>query len=148
MAIKLITSGNDNEFECNKTLTEIAILRQLSSIKNNVSTIKLLDVISGTWDDKTSYAFIVMEHFETDLAKLLHNSRSMELTEKHVITIFYNILCALNVVHTSNVIHRDIKPANILVDENCHVRICDFGLSRTMPEHIQLPCKENIARLS
>ena len=29
-------------------------------------------------------------------------------------------------------IHRDIKPANILVDENCNLILCDFGLARTL----------------
>ena len=105
----------------------------------------MLDIISGVWDADNSYVFIVMEYFETDLAKLLHNSKLFDLNENHVVTIFYNILCALNVVHTSNVIHRDIKPANILIDENCHVRICDFGLSRTIPEHYNLPSKDSIS---
>lgn len=35
---------------------------------------------------------------------------------------------------SANVVHRDIKPENILVDNYCNVKICDFGLSRTLPE--------------
>ncbi|CAI7585812.1 unnamed protein product [Penicillium pancosmium] len=30
----------------------------------------------------------------------------------------------------SSVIHRDMKPSNILVNENCDLKICDFGLAR------------------
>ena len=30
-----------------------------------------------------------------------------------------------------NVVHRDLKPGNILVDRNCRLKICDFGLARS-----------------
>jgi serine/threonine protein kinase len=30
--------------------------------------------------------------------------------------------------------HRDLKPANILVDSECHIKICDFGQARTIPK--------------
>ena len=44
------------------------------------------------------------------------------------------MLCAANFLSSANVIHRDIKPENILVDHFCNIKICDFGLSRTLPE--------------
>ena len=37
-------------------------------------------------------------------------------------------------LHSSNILHRDIKPANILIDENCHIKLCDFGLARSLPD--------------
>ena len=52
------------------------------------------------------------------------------MDEEHIITILYNILCAVNFMHSTNVMHRDIKPANILIDDQCNVKICDFGMAR------------------
>ena len=56
-----------------------------------------------------------------------------ELESEHILTILYNMLCAVKFIHTSGIIHRDLKPANILIDDNCNIQICDFGISRTMP---------------
>ena len=46
--------------------------------------------------------------------------------------IIYNLLCGVKYMHSAKVIHRDIKPANILINEDCTIKICDFGLSRSL----------------
>ena len=51
------------------------------------------------------------------------------LSEDHVVTLAYNMLCGLNFVHQMGLIHRDLKPANILIGDCCSVKFCDFGLS-------------------
>jgi len=73
----------------------------------------------------------VMELLEQDVNLMLKNN-TKNFTEGHMIKIVYHTLCALAFVHEANVIHRDIKPANILISPNCNVKICDFGLSRTI----------------
>lgn len=44
----------------------------------------------------------------------------------------YNLLCSLNFLETSNLIHRDLKPSNILITPECNVKICDFGMARSI----------------
>lgn len=76
--------------------------------------------------------FLVIEFIESDLKKILNSvHRGTILEEDHIVTMMYNSLCALNYIHSANLMHRDLKPGNLLVDSNCCVRLCDFGLGRS-----------------
>jgi mitogen-activated protein kinase 1/3 len=78
--------------------------------------------------------FIVMEYIESDLKKLISLGNASKFEKDHLILVIYNILCSLKSIHAANVIHRDLKPGNILIDDECNIKICDFGISRTLPE--------------
>ena len=77
-----------------------------------------------------------MDHMDSDLKKLLNQSSELELSEDYIILLIYNLIRAMKFLHSANVMHRDIKPANILVDSFCNVKICDFGLARSLPESL------------
>ena len=64
---------------------------------------------------------------ECDLYKLL---RSQKLSDDHICYFTYQILRGVKYIHSSNVLHRDLKPPNLLLNSNCDLRICDFGLAR------------------
>lgn len=83
-----------------------------------------------------------MEYSEYNLITLLDNSDVDTFTENHLVAIIYNMLCSLNFLHSAGIMHRDIKPANILVDNKCVIKICDFGMSRTIPEKANFPMSE------
>ena len=46
----------------------------------------------------------------------------------------YQLLRGLKYIHSSNILHRDLKPSNLLLNANCDLKICDFGLARTTSE--------------
>lgn len=97
-------------------------------------TPELIDLVRGTDTQNNFILFIVMEKFDTDLRSLIRLGPKSGFTEEHLIKIMYNTLCALKYLHSANVVHRDIKPSNILITKDSQVKICDFGISRTLPE--------------
>ena len=74
--------------------------------------------------------FLVLEFVQSDLKKVLKST--MFLEDLHLKTIIYEVLKGIKYMHEAKVIHRDIKPANILINQDCSIKICDFGLSRSV----------------
>lgn len=44
----------------------------------------------------------------------------------------HRTLRALKALHSAEVIHRDLKPSNLLLNANCDLKVCDFGLARSV----------------
>ena len=73
---------------------------------------------------------MTFEYVDTDLRQLINSPQW--ISELHVQYFMYQILVGLRYLHSQNVLHRDIKPANLLVNKDCSLRICDFGLARSL----------------
>ncbi|XP_030629157.1 mitogen-activated protein kinase 7 [Chanos chanos] len=65
---------------------------------------------------------------ESDLHQIIHSPQP--LTPEHTRYFLYQLLRGLKYIHSANVIHRDLKPSNLLVNENCELKIGDFGMAR------------------
>lgn len=66
---------------------------------------------------------------ETDLHAVI---RARILEDIHMQYIIYQVLKSLKYMHSANMIHRDLKPSNVLLNSECHVKVCDFGLARSL----------------
>ena len=74
--------------------------------------------------------YLVLEWADTDLMKLIQSP--LYLSDLQVKQIMYQILCGVKYIHSANIIHRDLKPSNILVNDDGSIKICDFGLARSL----------------
>lgn len=65
------------------------------------------------------------------LHELLHDQGSGALEAEKKGSIALEVASGLAYLHSQDIIHRDIKAANILLDEQQHAKVTDFGISRT-----------------
>jgi len=72
--------------------------------------------------------FIAMEYIEGE--KLSHRLRKGPLSVKQALQIALEMTEALEVAHRHGIVHRDIKPANVILTDQEHVKITDFGIAK------------------
>jgi mitogen-activated protein kinase 15 len=72
----------------------------------------------------------VFELAEADLHSII---RANICTDEQRKFILFQIAKGLSWLHSANVIHRDLKPSNVLVNQDCSVKLADFGLAKVIP---------------
>ena len=73
--------------------------------------------------------YLVMEYVQGKTLKAVIQERG-KLNAPLACQIAIRILSALEHAHRNGIVHRDIKPQNILVHEDGHIKVADFGIAR------------------
>ena len=73
--------------------------------------------------------YLVMEYVQGKTLKEVIQERG-RLSAPLACQITIRILSALEHAHRNGIVHRDIKPQNILVHEDGHIKVADFGIAR------------------
>ena len=79
--------------------------------------------------------FFIMEEAECNLSKVLENS-TMPYSDK--VSLLFQILDGVKLIHDNNYIHRDLKPQNILKFKGDVYKISDFGLAKDLTNDRQI----------
>lgn len=124
VALKKMPNVFQNLISAKRVYRELKMLCHFSH--DNV--IAALDVLPPTPVDFCQEIYVVSELMQSDLHKIIVSPQP--LTADHVKVFLYQILRGVKYLHTARILHRDIKPGNLLVNSNCCLKICDFGLAR------------------
>ncbi len=73
--------------------------------------------------------YIAMEYLQGRSLKALIRQEA-PLAPIRAIDLTIQILKATRFAHRRGVIHRDLKPHNVIVDDNDHAKVTDFGIAR------------------
>ena len=125
VALKKCFDAFRNSTDAQRTFREIMYLQKLSGHEN---IIRLQHIIKAE-NDRDIY--LTFDHMETDLHAVIRAAILEDIHKKYII---YQLLKALKYMHSGDLLHRDIKPSNLLLNSDCHVKLCDFGLCRSVAE--------------
>ncbi|CAI0450983.1 unnamed protein product [Linum tenue] len=131
VAVKRLYENNMRRAE--QFMNEIEILAKLRH--------KNLVTLYGCTSRHSRELLLVYEYISNGtVADHLHGSRHSPDSDLSAWRVRMNIAIetadALAFLHASDVIHRDVKTTNILLDDDFHVKVADFGLSRLFPTHV------------
>ncbi|XP_028274669.1 serine/threonine-protein kinase NLK isoform X1 [Parambassis ranga] len=124
VALKKMPNVFQNLVSCKRVFRE---LKMLCFFKHE-NVLSALDILQPPHIDYFEEIYVVTELMQSDLHKIIVSPQP--LSSDHAKVFLYQILRGLKYLHSAGILHRDIKPGNLLVNSNCVLKICDFGLAR------------------
>uniref|UniRef100_A0A4W2HMD9 mitogen-activated protein kinase n=1 Tax=Bos indicus x Bos taurus TaxID=30522 RepID=A0A4W2HMD9_BOBOX len=113
VAIKKLSRPFQSEIFAKRAYRELLLLKHMQ----HENVIGLLDVFTPASSLRNFHDFyLVMPFMQTDLQKIM----GMEFSEDKIQYLVYQMLKGL----------KDLKPGNLAVNEDCELKILDFGLAR------------------
>ncbi|CUS23690.1 LAQU0S11e02080g1_1 [Lachancea quebecensis] len=131
VAIKKVTNVFAKTLLCKRSLRELKLLRHFRGHKN-ITCLYDMDIVFSP-DNSFNGLYLYEELMECDIHQIIKSGQP--LTDAHYQSFIYQILCALKYIHSADVLHRDLKPGNLLVNADCQLKVCDFGLARGYSEN-------------
>ena len=127
-ALKTFTydpADDDGDVLKNKFLEEGKILARLRHPN-------IAHVYSLAYDQELQQLYFVMDLVLSEDGRpySVENASFADLEEDTALAWFTDVCEALDYIHSQGIVHRDIKPANLLVKQDGHVVLTDFGIAK------------------
>ena len=130
-AMKIIPSGSEG---AELALREYLTLREVAGAPFTIT-------LRGFFADDVNY-YLLTDYFPSgDVYAQV--ARTGKMTSTQVRYLIAELIVALEHVHSRGIIHRDVNPTNILVDEEGHIALADFGIPRSFGERSTGPYARN-----
>ncbi|XP_075470253.1 mitogen-activated protein kinase 14 isoform X2 [Ascaphus truei] len=130
VAVKKLSRPFQSIIHAKRTYREMRLLKHMK----HENVIGLLDVFTPAKSfEEFNDVYLVTHLMGADLNNIV---KCQKLTDDHVQFLIYQILRGLKYIHSADIIHRDLKPSNLAVNEDCELKILDFGLARLTDEEM------------
>uniref|UniRef100_A0A671K602 calcium/calmodulin-dependent protein kinase n=1 Tax=Sinocyclocheilus anshuiensis TaxID=1608454 RepID=A0A671K602_9TELE len=109
---------------------EIAILKKL----DHLNIVKLVEVLDDPAEDSLHMVSLLVT------SPVMEVPSDSPFSEDQARCYFRDIVLGIEYLHYQKIVHRDIKPSNLLLGDDGHVKIADFGVSNQFEGNDALLC--------
>jgi mitogen-activated protein kinase 1/3 len=129
VAIKKIGRAFEDAVDAKRILREISLMKKM----DHENVVRVIDIVPPPPNaEEFEDVYIIQDLMETDLHRVIYSQQTLSID--HIQYFVYQVLRGLKYIHSAHVVHRDLKPSNLLLNGNCDLKICDFGLARALEE--------------
>jgi len=125
VCVKVVPMDDHNPDDIKQVQREIAALKAL----NHHNLVQFFGLFS-----LHNEMYIVTEYITGGTVRSNIDKEKGEISWAARIKMAYDVASAISFLHSKNIIHRDIKSENLLLSEGWDVKLCDFGLARSVTE--------------
>lgn len=137
LLVRLLGGGGDHgELFAMKVLKKNEVIRR-NQVEHTLTERAVMETIAHPFIVPLRFSFqsksrlFMVSEFCPGGELFYHLREARAFSEKAVKFYASEILLALEHLHSCQIVYRDLKPENVLLDREGHVRITDFGLSKT-----------------
>uniref|UniRef100_A0A674PBL4 mitogen-activated protein kinase n=1 Tax=Takifugu rubripes TaxID=31033 RepID=A0A674PBL4_TAKRU len=126
VAVKKLSRPFQSLIHCRRSYRELRLLKHMKH-ENVSARCTQTDTRTDGRTDAVIDPYLVTNLMGADLNNIV---KFQKLSDEHVQFLIYQLLRGLKYIHSAGLVHRDLKPSNVAVNEDCELRILDFGLAR------------------
>lgn len=132
VALKKCFDAFRNSTDAQRTYREVMYLQKLNGHENIIQLLHFIGPSSSSSSEipPSQDLYLTFDFMETDLHCVIRAQNILK--DIHIKFVIYQLCKAVKYIHSAHLIHRDIKPSNILLNSDCRLKLCDFGLCRSI----------------
>ena len=136
VAVKMIMVPDDDENGDLASRLDNQFIREVTLL-SSLHHRNVIKFIAASRNPPSVYIIITEYLSEGSLRSYLHKLEHKTISLEKLIAFALDISRGMEYIHSQGVIHRDLKPENVIMDEDSHLKIADFGIA----------CKEEVCDL-
>jgi len=125
VCVKVVPMDDCNPDDIKQVQREIAALKVL----NHHNLVQFFGLFA-----LNNEMYIVTEYITGGTVRSFIDKEKGEISWSSRVKMANDVASAVSFLHSKNIIHRDIKSENLLLSEGWDVKLCDFGLARSVTE--------------